>query len=311
MINFFRRTKAYVVFSSEYLIGVSTYGDHHTFDILKYKRIRDKLIVKKLLKVKNILYPKPCDFSDIKKVHSIPYINKIKDPVYVNQALKIEINTLWDNSVLEYFKAVCGGTVHAALKAIELQKPVFNLGGGFHHAQPDKAEGFCLLNDIAIAIKVIKEKTNINNILIIDLDYHQGNGNALIFKEDPSVFTFSIHADMWLKEKAVSNLDILIESSISDNKYLESIEKNLNIVLEQINPGLIFYVAGSDPYIEDELADMQVSRAAMLKRNMFILGQARKIETPIVILPGGGYGHKSWEIYYDFISTSLKGKYNV
>ncbi len=310
MIYPFRKAKAYVVFSSEYLIGVSTYGGHHTFDIFKYKRIRDLLISEKLLKPKNSLYPNPCDFSEIKKVHTAAYISKIQDPIYVNQALKIEINTIWDNSVLEYFMAVCGGTIHAALKAIKLKKPVFNLGGGFHHAQPDKAEGFCLLNDTAIAIKKIKETTDIDKILIVDLDYHQGNGNAIIFKNEPDVFTFSIHADKWAGETSVSNLDILIESDISDEKYMHLIQENLDSIIEQFRPQLIFYIAGSDPYIYDELADMRISRKMMLKRNMFVLMSAQRLSIPIIILPGGGYGQKSWEIYYDFISEVLKGSKN-
>jgi acetoin utilization deacetylase AcuC-like enzyme len=308
LISFLRKPKAYVVFSSEYLIGVSTYGDHHTFDIFKYKRIRDTLISEKLLKAKNILYPKPCDFSDIANVHTSIYIRKIQDPIYVNQALKIEINSIWDNSVLEYYKAVCGGTIYATYKAIELKKPVFNLGGGFHHAQPDKAEGFCLLNDIAIAIKKIKETTNLRKILIVDLDYHQGNGNTLIFKDDPEVYTFSIHADKWLDAKAVSNRDILIQSDISDEKYRLLVEENLNSIMDHFKPELIFYVAGSDPYIHDDLTDMSISRGMMLKRNLFVLGSAQKFNIPIIVLPGGGYGQKSWEIYYDFISTALKGK---
>jgi len=298
-----------VVFSSEYLIGVSTYSDHHAFDIFKYKRIRDGLIAEKLLKAKNILYPKPCDFSDIKKVHTAAYIRKIQDPIYVNQALKIEINSIWDNSVLEYYKAVCGGTIHAANKAIELKKPIFNLGGGFHHAQPDRAEGFCLLNDIAIAAKILKEENNVSKILIVDLDYHQGNGNSLIFKDEPDIFTFSIHADKWLEDNALSNKDILVESDISDEDYMELIKENLNAIIKQFKPDFLFYIAGSDPFQEDELADMQISRNMMLKRNMFVEGKAQELNIPIVILPGGGYGKKSWEIYYDYLRTVLKGNY--
>lgn len=308
MLYLFRRPKAYVVFSSEYLIGVSTYGDHHTFDIYKYKRIRDELIAQKLLKRKHILYPRPCGFKDIRKVHTSAYVRKVQDPIYVNQALKIEINTIWDNSVLEYYKAVCGGTLHATFKAIELKKPVFNLGGGFHHAQPGKAEGFCLLNDIAISIRKVREQTKLKNILIIDLDYHQGNGNTLIFKNDPHTYTFSVHADKWVEDNAVSNMDILVESEISEEKYLEIIKQKTRQITEQFKPELIFFVAGSDPYEFDELADMRISRAGLLERNMFVKKTAEELAVPLVVLPGGGYGEKSWEVYYDFLKTTLEGK---
>ncbi|MCB0283483.1 MAG: histone deacetylase [Calditrichae bacterium] len=307
MISIFRKPKAYIVFSSEYLVGVSTYGDHNSFDIYKYKRIRDQLITDKLLKLKHILYPQPCSYNDINLVHTNNYIRKIKDPVFVNQALKIEVNSVWDNTVLEYYKAVCGGTVFAAFNAISLGKPVFNLGGGFHHAQPDKAEGFCLLNDIAIAIRKIKLKTEIKNILIVDLDYHQGNGNTKIFKDDASVFTFSIHADCWNKFDAVANLDVLVSSDLSDREYLRQIRLNLKEVLSSFKADLIFYIAGSDPYKGDNLADMKISRKAMLQRNVYILSKAREHKIPIVVLPGGGYGPDSWLIYYEFIKAALKG----
>jgi len=307
-VKFFRRPLAYIVFSSEYLIGVSTYGDHSSFDIYKYKRIRDKLISEKLIKAKNILYPKPCSYMDIKKVHLPAYIRKIQDPIYVNSALKVEINSMWDNTVLEYYRAVCGGTILAARQVLKLGKPVFNLGGGFHHAQPDKAEGFCLLNDVAIAVKILTSKGYIKKTLIIDLDYHQGNGNTLIFKDNPDVFTFSIHADHWVTLESESNQDILIPSDITDAEYLELVKDRLESILLKFTPDIIFFIAGSDPYIEDALADMQISRETMLKRNMYVLSRAISGKIPIVILPGGGYGEKSWEIYYDFISASLNKK---
>lgn len=306
IFDFLKEQKAYIVFSSEYLIGVSTYGDHHSFDINKYKRIRDLLVAEKLLKKKHVIYPRPCSNADIRLVHTEKFIQQINDPIFVNQALKIEINSLWDNTVLEYFKAVCGGTIKAAVKAVKLNKPVFNLGGGFHHSQPDKAEGFCLLNDIAIAIKKLKSGGLIDKTLIVDLDYHQGNGNGLIFRDDTSVFTFSVHADHWVDIESATNCDVLISTDISDEDYIDIVHTNLEKIVDSFRPEIIFFVAGSDPYIKDDLADMKISREAMLNRNMAVLNISRKLEVPLVILPGGGYGPNSWEIYYDFIKNSLK-----
>lgn len=307
MFRIFKRHKAHIVFSSEYLIGLSTYGDHHSFDIFKYKRIRDLLISGKVLKPKHILLPQVCSFDDIRLVHTDKYIEMIKDPLFVNQTLKIEVNSIWENSVLEYYMAVSGGTIMAAFKAIELGQAVFNLGGGFHHAQPETAEGFCLLNDIAIAIMRVKSVTSIKKILIVDLDYHQGNGNGIIFKDDPDVFTFSVHADHWEDIESATTLDILVASDISDKDYLKLIKENLKKIMNSFEPELLFYIAGSDPYEKDELADMLISRDTMLERNMFVLRQAENKSLPLVILPGGGYGNESWEIYYDFILKALKG----
>lgn len=305
MFNFLKKQKAYIVFSSDYLIGVSTYGDHHSFDIFKYKRIRDLLISDKILNAKKILHPHLCTFKDIKRVHSEKFIQYIKDPITVNQILKIEINSLWDNTVLQYFMAVTGGTIFASYKALEFNAPVFNLGGGFHHAQPEKAEGFCLINDVAIAIKRIRQKRRIKKILIIDLDYHQGNGNAIVFQDDPDVFTFSVHADHWIDEIGVANKDVLIQSGISNEDYLLLVRTEVEKVLEAFHPELIFYVAGTDTYEKDELTDMQINRETMLQRNMYVLDKSKELNIPIVIVPGGGYGKDSWEVYYDFLKAAL------
>lgn len=305
MILFRKKQKAHIVFSSDYQIGVSTYGEHHSFDIFKYKRIRDLLIEDKILKAKNILLPQNATFQDIALVHTQKFIQHIKDPITVNQLLKIEINSFWDNTVLGYFMAVTGGTICAAFKAWESKIPVFNLGGGFHHAQPEKAEGFCLINDVAIAIKKIRLKKKVKKILIVDLDYHQGNGNAIIFKDDANVFTFSVHADHWIDQIGIANKDVLIDSAISNDEYLVTIEKELEKVLSIFNPQMIFYIAGSDPYEKDELADMMIDRETLLKRNIYLLSTAKKNKTPVVVLPGGGYGKDSWEIYYDFVKMAM------
>ena len=257
------------------------------------------------MNAKKILRPHACTFKDINRVHSEKFIQYIKDPITVNQILKIEINSLWDNTVLQYFMAVTGGTIFAAYKALEFKAPVFNLGGGFHHAQPEKAEGFCLINDVAISIKRIRQKRRIKKILIIDLDYHQGNGNAIVFQDDPDVFTFSVHADHWIDEIGVANKDVLIQSGISNEDYLLLIHTEVEKVLEAFNPELIFYVAGSDTYEKDELTDMQINRETMLQRNMYVLDKSKELNIPIVIVPGGGYGKDSWEVYYDFLKAAL------
>ena len=303
---FKKKKKAIVVFSSAYQIGISTYGDHQTFDIYKYKRIKQKLIDEKKLKARDIFRPSPCTDQDILMVHDRDFISKLKDPLTVNRILKIDINSLWDNSVLEYYRAVCGGTIKACFAAYRYKIPVFNLGGGFHHAYPDKAEGFCLINDIAIAIQVLRSHRPVHNILIIDLDYHQGNGTRHIFKDNPAIFTYSLHAALWETGPAMSNLDREISSDIRDDAYLKFVYRDLENIQKVFAPEFVIFIAGSDPYEKDTLADMRLSREALLKRNMFVLDLCRDQEWPVTILPGGGYGPDSWEIYYDFIVSAFE-----
>lgn len=307
MIRLFKKKKkALIVFSSDYQIGLSTYGDHHTFDIYKYQRIRKKLIEAKLIRPKDILQPKTCSYSEIAKIHEQNYISQLKDPQTVNRMLKLEINSLWDNSVLEYYRAVCGGTIKAFFAAFDFKMPVFNFSGGFHHAYPDKAEGFCLLNDIAIAIRCLRESRPIKRILVIDLDYHQGNGTRYIFRDDPAVYTYSLHAALWETSPAIANRDREVDNQISDSDYNNFVQKDLNEIKNEFKPDFVVYIAGSDPYEQDTLADMHLSRDGLLRRNMYILGLCKKNDWPLAILPGGGYGPNSWIIYYDFISTALK-----
>jgi acetoin utilization deacetylase AcuC-like enzyme len=203
---------------------------------------------------------------------------------------------------------VSGGTVLAAEYALHKKGIVFNIGGGFHHAQPDQAAGFCLLNDVAIAIEKIRRKNGPSRIMIIDLDYHQGDGKLLIYKDDPSVFTFSMHAAKWMEEDSETNLDILISHQISGIQYLQILTEKLGPVFFSFDPQLVFYIAGSDPYEHDTLCDLNLTREEMLERNMYVLNFVRKKKIPLVVVAGGGYGPDSWKIYYDFIAKTLKGQ---
>ncbi len=300
-----RRKKPRVIFSSQYTVGLSAMSDA-AFEVQKFKRIRDELVEARLVKPKHFLYPEPCSYDDIRLAHTEKYVKHIQDPVFVNQALRVNVNSIWENTILEYFRAATGGTILAAFYACMHGKNVFNLAGGFHHAHADKAEGFCLINDVAIAIKKIQKKDENKRVLVIDLDYHQGNGNALIFRNDPRVYTFSIHADNWVDVDCRSNTDILVPSEISNRKYLELIKKEVPDVLGDFEPDLIFFIAGSDPYEYDTLADMKISRSAMLERNMFIYRLSRNYNIPMAVLPAGGYGPNSWEVYFDFIKEALQ-----
>ncbi len=308
MMWFFRKPRAYLVFSSDYLLGLSTYGSYHGFDIYKYKRMRDALLKEKVVHRNWVCAPRPCRNEDITLVHSAEYLRKIQDPLYVNQMLKIQMNSMWDSSVLEYFKAATGGTLYATALALNKNNAVFNLGGGFHHAHSDHGEGFCLINDVAIAIEKFRRKKRIQKVLVVDLDYHQGNGTAGIFRENPEVFTFSVHAEQWEEINGTANLDVLVDSKISDRDYLALIRRHLDELAENTEADIIFYVAGSDPYAEDALADMHISRQAMLQRNLMVLDFAAGLNIPLVILPGGGYGESSWYIYYDFLKAAFKGR---
>lgn len=299
-----RNKNIYVVFSHEY-VAIPAAESHQTFDILKYKKIRDNLVEQKLLKRKRILKPYKVSYEDIALVHTESYISQIKEPMNVARMLNLGYVNPWDSHVLEYFRIVSGGTVLAAKHALATNSIVFNLGGGFHHARPDKGAGFCLLNDIAIAIEKMRKKRRAQRFLIIDLDYHQGDGNLVYFNNDEDVFTFSIHASSWESTEKKNNFDGLVNSNCSWIDYKELLQENIQNLCRQFKPDLVFYIAGSDPYEKDTLCDMHLTRNDMYERNMYIFSKIYQQKIPLVITSGGGYGPDSWEIYFDFIKSAL------
>jgi acetoin utilization deacetylase AcuC-like enzyme len=299
--SWLRKKNAWVVFSHDYYHGLSGINQIDTIDAMKFKRIRDALVEQKIINRKKILIPSMVNYHDMGLVHTQHYLKTIQDPAQVSQLFHIYMDTPWDSAILEFFRIVTGGTLLATEYAVKNQGVVFNLGGGFHHARPDQAAGFCLINDVAIAISKYLKKKLINKPMIVDLDYHQGDGNLLIFKDEPAVLTYSMHANPWLTVAKENNIDIIVPEKSDGQHYLEILQSSLPPAFNNFNPDLVFYIAGSDPYEADTIGDMKLTREEMLVRNMFVfdLVQAKKI--PMVILAGGGYGPQSWNIYFDFI----------
>lgn len=297
-----------IAFSFDYYIGIATSNAYQSFDIMKYKKIRDRLIQEKVIKRKQILVPEMVSFKDLALVHSKEYLTSIKDPVRVAQWLRIGPVDPWDSYILEFFRTVTGGTVLAVNYVLKNGGMVFNLGGGFHHAQANRAAGFCLINDVAVAIEKARLKHRIKRILIIDLDYHQGDGNLTLYNDDDDIFTFSMHAAKWIESTKKNNLDILLPHNISGEHYIQILQKNLEPIIDSFVPELVIYIAGSDTFEDDTLCDLNLSRENMLERNLYVKNLVNINNVPLVIVAGGGYGPESWKVYYDFIAACIKGK---
>ena len=294
-----------VVFSHEYNLSLAARDTHITFDSFKYKKIRDLLVTKNLLRRKNILIPRYVSYKDLELVHTPAFLKQIRDPVYIASALNLEKLDPWDNYVLEYFRIMTGGTMLATKFALEHQSVAFNLGGGFHHAHPDKAAGYCLLNDVAVAIEKFRKRGQIQRPMIVDLDYHEGDGNLIFFKDNPDVYTFSMHASDWVDIDKTNNTDIALPEDCSGAEYLRILQAELPLALKKFKPDIIFYIAGSDPYELDLIGDLALTRSEMLERNMFVYHRISERSLPGVIVAGGGYGPDSWHIYYDFVERVL------
>ena len=306
-MRMFRKTHCKIVYRSEYLATIHAQDSYQSFDVMKFKKIRDQLIKDKLIKRSDVLTPPRISEEDLLLVHTRAYLDTLKSPMEVGKILNLNYVNPWDEYIFEYFRYMAGGTLLAAEYALENHLTVFNLGGGYHHAHPDRAEGFCLINDVAIAIRKLQRLHKLKNTLIIDLDYHQGNGNVLYFQKDETVYTFSIHASNWIEIPGkMNNMDIELPAHTKDEVYLKILNSELPKVYSTFEPDLVIYLAGSDPYIKDTLGDFDLSEAGMLERDKYVYHEAQLRQIPLVVVGAGGYGPESWKVYYNFIKWVIK-----
>ena len=299
--RFFRRKRAKIVYRSEYMTAIYARDNHRAFDVMKFKKIRDQLVKMHLISRKDVLSPPRVSDEDLLRVHTKSYLDSLKNPLIVAQYLYLDYVNPWDDFIFEYFRYVTGGSVLAATYAYLNDMAVFNLGGGYHHAHRDKAEGFCLINDVAVAIEKIRAEHHLHRVLVVDLDYHQGNGVMLIYKNDPDVFTFSIHGATWEDIDKENNLDIELPPHTGDEAYLAALRAYLPGVIDRFHPELTIYLAGADPFKEDTLGDFELTESGLLQRDQFVYQQVRRRGIPLAVLAAGGYGPHSWKIYFNFI----------
>jgi acetoin utilization deacetylase AcuC-like enzyme len=159
---------------------------------------------------------------------------------------------------------------------------------------------------VAIAIEKLRRKSKLQKVLVIDMDYHQGNGTTLYYLNDPDVFTFSIHAENWVTVESETNIDVELPSHTKDAAYLSKLKENLPKIFERFTPELVIYLAGGDPFILDSLGDFDITEEGMLERDMYVFTEVRQRKIPLAIVAAGGYGPESWKVYYNFIKSVIK-----
>jgi len=267
----------------------------HRFPMLKYELIPEQLLYEGLINLGSLFSPVKLDEDIILMTHEQNYWERLRDLQLSDAEIRRSGFPL-TASLVEREVRIARGTIDGSIHALK-HGIAFNVAGGTHHAGSNWAEGFCLLNDQAIAANYLINKSLASRILIIDLDVHQGNGTAEIFKNEDRVFTFSIHAEKnfpFRKEK--SNLDIGLPDGISDDEYLNLLKTNLKIVIESFNPDFIFYLAGVDVLATDKLGKLNLSRNGCKQRDIMILSHCRRLKIPVQISMGGGYSPKIMDI---------------
>jgi acetoin utilization deacetylase AcuC-like enzyme len=273
-----------VSYTSRYYADI---GEGHVFPIRKFELVRERLVREGTLRPMDIVEPQPAPLADVLLVHTDDYVTRLRAGTLTPRELR-RLGLPWSKALVRRSFLATGGTLNAARWALSAGIGS-NLAGGTHHAFPDRGEGFCVLNDVAIAIRALQRDGLIRRAAIVDCDVHQGNGTAAIFEGDAHVFTFSMHgAKNYPLFKARSTLDVELPDETSDEIYLETLSEHLPRVFAHA-PDIVFYLGGADPYKGDKLGRLALTIEGLRARDEMVLAQCRAREIPVATVMSGGY----------------------
>ena len=303
-----------LVYSDDYFLPIGA----HVFPAEKYRRVHDRLLEQCVARQEDFISPKPATDQDVLLVHRPEYVHKLKTGTLSARELQ-ELEIPFSPKLVNAFWLAAGGSILAAQLALD-QKVAINIGGGFHHAFPDHGEGFCMIHDVAVAILRMQVDGRIRNAMTVDCDVHQGNGTAAIFagtrtSSEPlpsvpasttasnlatggrtrgthlgDVITISLHQqNNYPAQKPPSSIDIDLPDGIGDDDYLAWLDNALSSGLRQFDPELICYIAGADPYREDQLGGLALTIEGLKKRDELVFRVCRARGIPVMVTYAGGY----------------------
>jgi acetoin utilization deacetylase AcuC-like enzyme len=262
-------------------------GEGHVFPIRKFELVRDRLLLEGTLAPSELIEPQPAPVADVLLVHTEDYVTRLRAGALSPRELR-KLGLPWSKALVRRSFLATGGTIGAARTAL-VSGIASNLAGGTHHAFPEHGEGFCVLNDTAVAIRTLRRDQAIERAAVVDLDVHQGNGTATIFEHDAGVFTFSMHgAKNYPVFKARSTLDVELPDGTGDEEYLRTLAEHLPRVFAH-RPDIVFYLGGADPYAGDKLGRLSLSIAGLRARDEFVLSECRARGVPVATVMSGGY----------------------
>jgi acetoin utilization deacetylase AcuC-like enzyme len=305
-----------LVYSDDYYLPIGP----HVFPAEKYRRVRDRLIETGVAESSDFLTPEPADDRDILLVHTEEYVRKLTTGT-LSAREEMELEIPYSPELVRAFWLAAGGSILAAQCALQNGVGI-NIGGGFHHAFPDHGEGFCMINDVAVAIRVMRRDQKIRTAMTVDCDVHHGNGTAAIFaggrpsahplpsmsaamvrssissgvvkgEDGRDVFTISLHQEnnypAW---KPPSSIDVDLPDGIGDDAYLAWLDNTLSSGLRQFQPDLICYIAGADPYREDQLGGLALTIEGLKRRDQLVFRVAKARNIPVMVTFAGGYARQ-------------------
>jgi acetoin utilization deacetylase AcuC-like enzyme len=320
-----------LVYSDDYYLPIGA----HVFPAEKYLRIHRKLLETGVADQSDFVTPRPATDQDVLLVHTPQYVEKLKTGT-LSAKEELEMEVPYSPELVRAFYLSAGGSILAADYALN-ENIAFNLGGGFHHAFPDHGEGFCMIHDVAIAIRRMQRDEKITRAMTVDCDVHQGNGTAAIFagmripgaplpstgapaltsakpakvrgSHDGDVFTISLHQEhnypVW---KPPSSIDVDLPDEIGDDDYLAWLDNALSSGLRQFEPELLCYLAGADPYREDQLGGLSLSIEGLKRRDELVFRISRAWNIPVMITLAGGYAQRLEDTVAIHCNTVLAAK---
>lgn len=263
----------------------------HVFPSRKYRLIHDRLFDEGFAEPRDFVEPEPAPDEDVLRVHDPGYIHRLKTgTLSLDELVQLEIP--YSKEMVDGFWLATGGTILAARNSLR-DRIGFNIGGGFHHAFPGHGEGFCAIHDVAIAIRALQHSREIGRAMVVDCDVHDGNGTAAIFADDRSVLTLSIHQfNNYPSVKPPSTIDIHLTDGVGDGEYLDRLGAAVKVALS-FAPNMVFYLAGADPYGEDQLGGLSLTMDGLKQRDLLVIGAALSASVPVAIVLAGGYARST------------------
>jgi len=275
-----------LVYSPRYRIDIGP----HVFPTRKYSLVVERLLAAGVVRPEQLVEPEPATWDDLALVHTRAYLDKLREGTMTDEDVR-QLELPWSHEMVDGFRLMVGGTIAAARAAIADGQVAVHVGGGLHHAFPNHGEGFCPFNDVAVAVRVVQAHRR-ERVAVVDLDVHHGNGTAFIFESDPRVLTCSMHQQhnypMW---KPAGSIDIGLPDGAGDRTYLSQLAEVLPRVLAH-EPDCVFYLAGADPYEDDQLGGLRLTKDGLRRRDRMVIETARSAGLPLVITLAGGYARR-------------------
>lgn len=277
----------------------------HRFPIDKYGLLRDRVSCADLGELE---VPEAASDEELVRVHEARYLERVREGTLTRDEVR-RIGFPWSPELVERSRRSVGGTI-AASRAALADGVAVNLAGGTHHAFPDRGEGFCVFNDVAVATRALCSSAPEIRVAVLDLDVHQGNGTAAVFAGDPDVFTLSVHGrNNFPFRKEPGDLDLELPDGADDGTFLDAVERGVSQALTRARPGLAFYLAGADPFEDDRLGRLAVTKQGLARRDELVFDACGSAGVPVAVVMGGGYAQDiddTVDIHFNTVASAAR-----